>query len=305
MKNATVKINMIREYAVDPDAVYRNLDSLQRFLADFRAENGRVIVSIPRNWIREQQNKIRVLGLSDVARRRCFDDIAKLANTSVIGGVTIPTTIQSWIMQARYAMEHYNINAIISTTSDIAANEFDYLNLLESQPNNWIINQTQSVQRNAQSISQSIATSLSIASIALYVDPYFHPTDERYRAPLLALINLLRNGRNPCSKLYLHTTTQDDKNRSALESGLETHVKPHLQNGFSIELWIWPSQQLHDRFILTKNVGYSFGHGLDESNYRDAINVNINRISESARSEEYRKYSTEAYRIGNPIIITG
>lgn len=296
---------MIREYAVDPDAVYRNLDSLQRFFADFRAENGRVIVGIPRNWIREQQDKIRELGLSDIARRKCFDDIEKLAKTSVIGGITIPTNIDSWILQARYAMNKYHINAIISTNNNIAGKEFDYLNLLENQPDNWIIDQTQSVQRNAQSISQSIATSLSIASIALYVDPYFHPTDERYRAPLLAMINLLRNGRNPCSKLYIHTTTQADKNRFSIESGLETHVKPLLQNGFCIELWIWPSQQLHDRFILTKNVGYSFGHGLDENTYRDAINVNINRISESARSEEYRKYSTEACRIGNPIVITG
>lgn len=73
---------MIREYAVDPDAYTRNIDALQRFFTDFRAEKGRVVTAIPnlqRNWVRAQQNCIRAMQLPPVQRKKCFDKISELA----------------------------------------------------------------------------------------------------------------------------------------------------------------------------------------------------------------------------------
>ncbi|MBF4302396.1 hypothetical protein, partial [Vibrio anguillarum] len=82
-------------------------------------------------------------------------------------------------------------------------------------------------------------------------------------------------------------------------------VKPLLPARFEVEMSIWPSNQMHDRFVLTKQVGYSFGHGLDEATYQDAIEVNIHRLAETARHAEYRKFSNTAIRQGEPIVIVG
>ncbi|MDF2393490.1 hypothetical protein GWQ31_19365 [Aeromonas sp. 2MA4] len=199
---------MIREYAVDPAAIYRNLDSLQRFLSDFRADNGRVVAGIPRTWERAQQDFIRRMGLSPIARRKCFDDISIISESSVFTGLNIPSELDEWIKQARYAKQLLALNAIISTASNVAAGEFNYENFLENEPDSWRIAQTISVERTATSIATSIEKSLSIASIALFVDPYFHPTDERYRSPLIEFISKLNGNRGQCNKIYLHTTEQ-------------------------------------------------------------------------------------------------
>lgn len=300
---------MIREYAVDPAAIYRNLDSLQRFLSDFRAENGRVIAGIPRAWERAQQDFIRQMELTPIAKRKCFDEIGSIAKTSVFTGFNIPVSLGEWINQARHIKQNVALNAIISTATNVAAGEFNYETLLDAEPNDWRIPQTTAVERTAASLATSIEKSLLIASSVLFVDPYFHPTDERYRAPLLEFISKLNGNRGQCKKIYLHTTEQTNRNAPKLRQdilhGLEDHVKSRLPENFAVETWIWPSDQLHDRFVLTKHVGYAFGHGLDEARYQGAINVNINRLAESARKAEFTKFSTAANRLGDPIIIQG
>lgn len=293
---------MLQEYTVDPNAVYRNLDTLQRFLSEFKAGNGRVISELPQRWEREQQDKIRELQLSPIAKRKCFDQIKAIAKISVIGECNIPSELKGWIEKARYLKGKGQINAIITQTCHAKNAEYDYANFLEQEPEKWEIGQSLTIDRNAQSMANAIENSLSIANMAMFIDPYFHPTDERFRAPLLAFIEKVKNGRRQCNKIFIHTTEQSDKKQSELIRGLDLHIKPKLTADFSIETWIWSSKKLHDRFILTKNVGYAFGHGLDEASYQNATSLNINRLSEDVRAEKFKEFSTQDNCIGEPII---
>lgn len=299
---------MIREYAVDPDASCQNLDALQRFFSDFRAENGRVITSIPaspKNWEREQQQKIRDLNLPPVARKKCFDRLKEMEKHSLIGGLQIADDLANWIDKARDVKSQMDVDSIITTNTDQEHCEYDYAQILFTHPANWTLGQTMSVARNADALANAISCSLSIAKIALFVDPYFHPIEDRYRRPLIKFISKLAGGRQPCHKAYLHTVVKEDKPRADIERGLREHVCPLLPVGFTLETWLWPPQLLHDRFILTKQVGYAFGHGLDEATYQGAIEVNVNRIAEIARDKEFKVFSNSAPRQGEPIVIVG
>lgn len=299
---------MIREYAVDPDAYTRNLDALQRFFTDFRAEKGRVVTAIPnlpRNWIRVQQDRIRAMQLPPVQRRKCFDKISELADRSLVPGIQIPANLNLWIEQARHVKDVLGTEAIITCTADEANGEFDYAELMFNEPQNWNIGQTTSVQRSAQSLAEAISVSLSLADVAMFIDPYFHPSDDRYRLPFIEFVNRLSTGRRSCRRALVYTTVHEGKTKADLQRGLVEHVQPRLPAGFEVELSIWPSNRMHDRFVLTKQVGYSFGHGLDEANYQGAIEVNINRLSETARHDKYRKFSNIAIRQGDPIVIVG
>lgn len=295
---------MIREYAVDPDAVYRNTDSLQRFLCEFRADKGRVIAGFPRNWKREQQDKIRDMGLSQMARRKCFEELKKIEKTSLTNSFEQPSQGQ-WLDKAINVDGQCSLNGILTVRAEPDRKIYCYGNLLDSRPDSWEIGQSRLVSRQADSMASTISFSLSIASIVMFVDPYFHPTDERYRAPLRAFIDKIVEGRQGLRKLFIYTSLNANKTRRDVERGLDTHIQPILPEGFTIETWIWPSNLMHDRFILTKNVGYSFGHGLDESRYQDSIAVNVHRLSEEHRKEHFRSFSTEATRLGNAIITVG
>lgn len=299
---------MIREYAVDPDAYTRNLDALQRFFTDFRAEKGRVVTAIPnlpRNWVRAQQDSIRAMQLPPVQRRKCFDKVSELASSSLMPGIQIPANLNLWIEQARHVKGELGTEAIITCNADEPNGEFNYAELMFNEPQNWNIDQTISVPRNAQSLADAISVSLSLAEVAMFIDPYFHPSDDRYRLPFIEFVNRLSAGRRPCRRALVYTAIHEGKTRSDLQRGLTEHVQPLLPAGFEVELSLWPPNLMHDRFVLTKQVGYSFGHGLDEATYQGAIDVNVNRVAETARQSEYRKFSNTAVRQGDPIIVVG
>ncbi|WP_210447805.1 hypothetical protein [Vibrio crassostreae] len=299
---------MIREYAVDPDAYTRNLDALQRFFTDFRAEKGRVVTAIPnlpRNWVRAQQDSIRAMQLPPVQRRKCFDKVSELASSSLMPGIQIPANLNLWIEQARHVKGELGTEAIITCNADEPNGEFNYAELMFNEPQNWNIDQTISVPRNAQSLADAISVSLSLAEVAMFIDPYFHPSDDRYRLPFIEFVNRLSAGRRPCRRALVYTAIHEGKTRSDLQRGLTEHVQPLLPAGFEVELSLWPPTLMHDRFVLTKQAGYSFGHGLDEATYQGAIDVNVNRVAETARQSEYRKFSNTAVRQGDPIIVVG
>ncbi len=68
---------------------------------------------------------------------------------------------------------------------------------------------------------------------------------------------------------------------------------------------MWGRAQTHDPYILTKNVGYSFGHGLDEAQYTASLKVNIDRLAENAITDQFRYFSANDDLNDNVISVTG
>lgn len=293
---------MLREYAVDPDAIYRNLDTLHRFVTDFNAENGRVVSAIPRKWLAQQKNLIKGLQLGPVAKTRVLGKLEKINDVSLINGYTIPAQLVNWIDQALHVKNGANLNAIISTQVCAQNQIYDYANMFAHEPNNWEIDKTISVQRVAADMANAISHSLRLATCVYYVDPYFTPSDNRFVAPLMAFIQKIQQGK---TKIVTIHTTDKNCDRAGFINGLNLIIKPLLPTGFTLKLFIWQRPQIHDRYILTKNVGYSFGHGLDEAEYAAALNVNIDRLGESARKEQFRYFSAKDDLNDNVISVTG
>ena len=298
---------MLREYIVDPDSYCRNIDSLQRFLSDFGTENGRVIISLSNKWEREQQDAIKASGikLTTLEKRKCFDRLKYFAKTSVVSAGNIPSKYTEWVDRAKFAQEQLGIDALISSTARLDAKKFDYTNFLHHQPPDWHLEKDTTSSRKAEDMANTIKNSLYLASVGLFVDPYFDPAKVEYRRPLKSFVTNIVCGRVTCEKIYIHTIEDREKGRSKkeLRQWMEDLVRPELPAGFCIELWIWPSQLIHDRFILTKNVGYQFGHGWQESD--NEMQVNISRLTEQARDREFKKFSNSAPRQGEPIVIVG
>lgn len=293
---------MINQYAIDPHAIYRNKDSINRFLTDFNAENGRVLAAIPNRWFDEHKKEIKRWFENPMARRKALDKLTKIKNSSLVVGYSAPQQIARWIDKAIYLKADSSISAILSTKRCVENQIYCYEDILEEAPPNWEIGQTTAVVRDANILASTIRLSLELATTTYYVDPYFNPVDGRFVAPLLKFIEVLNSGRYGTNAITIHTSTNSGT-RIELERGLNECVLPELPEGFSVKLFLWQSQELHDRFILTKNVGYAFGHGLDEATYLRAMKVNINRLSENVRKEEFEKFSMKDDINDNPIII--
>lgn len=293
---------MLREYAVDPTEIFRDIGSLQRFLEDFHAAKGRVIAAIPRDWFNAQMHHLRQMDLGPIARRNVKNELNKIKDVSVISGYTIPRDIEPWLDKALHVKNQTELNGIMSSVFCDDRKIFNYRDLLEHKPDDWNLEQSISVERTAQSLSETIDTSLRLATTVFYIDPYFSAAEQRFFAPLMAFVQKMMMGR--CRTITIHTTHLG-QGRAAHTLGLEQIIKPSLPEGFTIKLFMWQQQQMHDRFILTKNVGYSFGHGLDEAQYANALKVNIDRLGETVRAAHFRYFSQKDDINDNVISVTG
>lgn len=302
---------MIREYAVNPLIVTFDRNTIQRFFSEFGAEFGRIIGDVPHRWKDLLRNEIQTKGLSTMEKRHCLDQMDRLNKSAVIKRDGQSLDGATWIEKAIKLHTLEPFNGILTDSIDIENEQFDYLNMLEHRPNDWVIEQTKQVCRTAKDLADTIDCSLRMSKQVIFVDPYFNPLDDNYRLPFLEYISRVRNGRFGVDKVFLHTCEQNHqnmarrKNRADIERGMQDNVQPLLPAGFSVALWVWPNDHLHDRFVLTNVVGYSFGHGLNETQYQDAIEVNVNRLGNTARENEIRRYSRSAGRLGDEILVIG
>jgi hypothetical protein len=292
---------MIKEYAVDPEAVFRNEDSLMRFLSDFNADKGRVIAKLPFNWYKSFERSVQKMKLKTKARRHCYDTLKNIETTSVIENTVERKQNDNWLDDALFIQNETSLDSIITTKEDIQSRIFDYSNFLESRPEKWEIEQTHFVERKALPLAESIEASLKIAKRIHFVDRYFYPSEERYFLPFIEFINKIVQGRFPPKKIYLIVSNTEEQSlsfdlfRDNFIKGFNANISPNLPKGFQVEVRVWPFKDLHDRYVITNNVGYAFGHGLDESNYQKSKYVEVHRLSENSRKSHSKELSKEAY----------
>ncbi len=302
---------MIREYALDPVVAACNTNTLQRVFSEFGGENGRIISDVPHQWTECVKRLIQKMGFSTMEKRDCFDELERLKKTGIIKRSAEGLGDDTWIGRAIELNNQEPFQGILTDVAVLGSNQFDYLNMLGNKPDNWLIEQTQMIPRNTHALVSAVAHSLMFAKQVIFVDAYFDPRNDDYRLPFIGFINKLLEGRSPPRKVFIHTCEKQSSNlrekkiRSDIQTGMNDYLKALLPNGFTVELWIWPNNKIHDRFLLTNLVGHAFGHGLNEKDYIDAMEVNINRLSVSARVKEFKKFSTEANRLGNAISVTG
>ncbi len=300
---------MIKEFAIDPKVVFRSKETFHRFISDFGAEHGRVIGAIPGEWKQRFFEGINCLNLSTMAKRRAKDLISKLEETSLIKrGSDRRIPDREWICMARKFHADCNFSAILSDFVEPENSIFDYGNMLENEPSDWFLDHTMSVPRNSESLTSTIAFALSVATAPVhFVDPYFDSRKDNYVLPLRSFIDVISSGRFGVKKVFVHIQLKGSGNnsrtRSELQRGFDDRLTSVLPENFVVELCVWPDNKFHDRYVLTKQVGYSFGHGLSEADYQDAINVNVHRISEVVRKELFKQFSTQAGIIEPPMII--
>ncbi|ORM65834.1 hypothetical protein HA45_03430 [Pantoea rodasii] len=276
---------MLREYAIDPKVVTSDINILQRFYAEFGADKGRVIAEVPLRWFQSFKTELDKLGLRPIEKARYLENLNKKIKTTLISrGDRRLAEDESWITHVVTIHDREQFNAILSDNDDINRKIYNYPRMIEFTPINWEIAHSVSVEPTADDIVNTIQTSINLSTQFMFIDPYFNIIDDRFRSPFFKFITKIKNNRARTNCLQLHLCEQNDIRRSQIERSMNDHLVPFLKDGFKVEVHIWPKKYIHDRFILTNKVGYSYGHGFSTG---DDLNINITRLSEDLR--EYEK----------------
>jgi hypothetical protein len=263
---------MIREYGIDPESI-NGFEKFFRIISFFGISNLRLIRKYPSKWSnliikandnlpdREKHKLIEKLNSIDSQLIQC--------NISINGNPSYNGNIM-WLENAECYHNHFPFDAIISNTNPRAHNHVILADLLTDLDPLMNVSNCYNVRRNAIDMAASIKSILENAKEIHFVDPHLRGMQNRHLRPLKEFLNIIYNRTNriPVQKVFYHTGDTDITNND-LSVELERRIKPVLPNGASLKLKRWPTDLMHNRFVLTNLGGFMFGIGLDDNNYNN------------------------------------
>jgi len=285
---------MIYEFAVSP-SICGSWQNLRFLLSSFGKEEGRLLSDIPKNkWVNLASKTIKLSKNRPLERKRMSVGLLNLKKKSLYKRDFVPQIAgEKWIKHALAAHKDRPFRAIL-TEGCPASEKYVLTNDFElPEKKLWKVPSGCMAKRTAKEMLDPIKTMLDCANEVILIDRNFDPEKSRFVNFLEELLNYLSNRSYSPS---IQTVSYHVGNRMSsehIEYLCREHVaKKEILHGIKLNIYIWPRNELHDRYILTDNGGVKYGIGLDEDDGGSSKEVAINRIS----NDEYRKWWTECQK---------
>lgn len=277
---------MIKEFALDPDAITSSYREFCYFTEKFGVSQGRVISSFPKKWrklvcdsaLREHKGKVEF--------SRIVERLNKFGNDIVFDtGRPSGEGSQTWIDRALVEHARKPFAAIISATpvdhpDVLLKDEID-----EENPRFKTARQC-AIPRTAQALIGCAEFLIRHAKIIKLVDPHFDPTKLRYQRPLEQIYSLL-----PGSKAIVEIHRSDEIANDELIRRFQQSVYM-LPSGVKMQLHIYEKAQMHNRFIITESGGLIYGVGLsDNEDGGGAPDEEVTLMETAVRNTRWNDYS--------------
>ena len=277
---------MIKEFALDPDAITSSYREFCYFTEKFGVSQGRVISAFPKKWrklvcdsaLREHKGKIEFSKIVERLNKFGNDIVFDTGRPSGEGS-------QTWIDRALVEHARKPFAAIISAT---AVDHPDVLlkdEIDEENPRFKAARQC-AIPRTAQALIGCAEFLIRHAKIVKLVDPHFDPTKPRYQRPLEQICSLL-----PGSKTIVEIHRSDEIANDELIRRFQQSVSM-LPSGVKMQLHIYEKAQMHNRFIITESGGLIYGVGLsDNEDGGGAPDEEVTLMETTVKNTRWNDYS--------------
>ena len=277
---------MIKEFALDPDAITSSYREFCYFTEKFGVSQGRVISAFPKKWrklvcdsaLREHKGKVEFSKIVERLNKFGSDIVFDTGRPSGEGS-------QTWIDRALVEHTRKPFAAIISAT---AVDHPDVLlkdEIDEENPRFKAARQC-AVPRTAQALIGCAEFLIRHAKIIKLVDPHFDPTKPRYQRPLEQIFSLL-----PGSKAIVEIHRSDEIANDELIRRFQQGVSM-LPSGVKMQLHVYEKAQMHNRFIITESGGLIYGVGLsDNEDGGGAPDEEVTLMEATVKNTRWNDYS--------------
>ncbi|BBJ22342.1 hypothetical protein [Candidatus Nitrotoga sp. AM1P] len=277
---------MIKEFALDPDAITSSYREFCYFTEKFGVSQGRVISAFPKKWrklvcdsaLREHKGKVEFSKIVERLNKFGNDIVFDTGRPSGEGS-------QTWIDRALVEHARKPFAAIISATAIdhpdvLLKDEID-----EENPRFKAARQC-AIPRTAQALIGCAEFLIRHAKIIKLVDPHFDPTKLRYQRPLEQICSLL-----PGSKAIVEIHRSDEIANDELIRRFQQSVFM-LPSGVKMQLHIYEKAQMHNRFIITESGGLIYGVGLsDNEDGGGAPDEEVTLMETAVKNTRWNDYS--------------
>ena len=280
---------MIYEFAISPTLCI-DWQDLRFFLATFGRGEGRLLSDIPsKKWMRLARMEIRNSENRQVMKKRLVTGAEKLYRKAIYRRNYVPELGNvSWIDHAISAHKDRPFQAILTNCYDgdeecVLAIEQDFIG-----NDRWEISPDDTIERSARKMVEVIQPMLNCSREVVLVDRNFDPDKHRWRPFLVELVTFLskRNFSPSIKKIDYHSGDKISEKHLKFLCG--KYLLKDLPPDIKINFFIWPWDELHDRYILTDVGGVDFGIGLDIYDGSGPQNVKVSRISAETRDRWWK-----------------
>ncbi len=277
---------MIKEFALDPDAITSSYREFCYFTEKFGVSQGRVISAFPKKWrklvcdsaLREHKGKVEFSKIVERLNKFGNDIVFDTGRPSGEGS-------QTWIDRALVEHARKPFAAIISAT---AVDHPDVLlkDEIDEENPRFKAARQRAIPRTARALIGCAEFLIRHAKIIKLVDPHFDPTKLRYQRPLEQICSLLSG-----SKAIVEIHRSDEIANDELIRRFQQSVSM-LPSGVKMQLHIYKKAQMHNRFIITESGGLIYGVGLsDNEDGGGAPDEEVTLMETAVKNTRWNDYS--------------
>lgn len=269
---------MIQEYALDPELLATEFHNDIRFFKEaFGTTSIRFISCFPKRWRNEVKKEFKRSHLKDDVRaeKAVLSFADRLLERSIKRNHG-PLAAGSWLSKAEQEHNDSPFHAIVSRNNE---NGDEAIVTWDEVPDHdkWEAPHDHHPNRRVMDLADTVAPLLIRSKEVVFVDPYFDILVDEYRPVFEEYFKRIMGSivtRAP--KITIITALRKVQERGVREPSLENAqsfvedckriIPDMIVPGCSVTIAVLKEvpggQRLHDRFILTKNVGIQFGTSL-------------------------------------------
>lgn len=277
---------MIKEFALDPEAITSSYREFCYFTEKFGVNQGRVISAFPKKWrkmvcdsaLREHKGKVEFARIVERLNRLGGDIVFDTGRPGGEGS-------QSWIDRALAEHARKPFAAIISATAVDHPDVFQKDEIDEENPRFRAARQC-AVPRTAKALIGCAEFLIRHAKIIKVVDPHFDPTKPRYFRPLEQICSLL-SGNKAIVEIHRSDEIANDELIRRFQQGFSL-----LPSGVKLQLHIYEKALMHNRFIITESGGLIYGVGLSDNEDGGGVpDEEVTLMETEVRNTRWNDYS--------------
>jgi hypothetical protein len=167
----------------------------------------------------------------------------------------------------------------------------------ESPPSGWSVPPNPSPPRTSEAFPQALAPLLTRCKEAVFVDPHFNPSEQRFREPLEKMLKVLwGTGRCISEPKAQLVVAEPPRGAEVLLRECQKWLPQILAPGRNLKVTVLRQrkggEKIHNRYVLTLLAGISFGTGLDVAEDEDmpGQSDDLCRLSSEQLNKRWSQY---------------
>lgn len=289
---------MIKEFALEPDAITSSYREFCYFTEKFGVCHGRMISEFPKKW----RKMVCESALRTHSGKVEFNKIVEKLN-SLKGEVVFESARpggdgnKAWIIRALEEHARNPFAAIIAQANSAAHADILVAADLDDTDARFQATGQRHITRTAAEIVDCVRLLLGAARTVKLIDPHFDPTKPRWQRMLRLILTAL--GSNGQSGVTLEIHRSDKASPDFLKNCFDSCIPKIIPTGITVQIFLHLETAMHNRFILTNLGGASYNTGLDDNEEGNSTPQDlVTLLTPSTFATEWATYSGQtAFRV--------